>query len=63
VMDFSIAAPGFWGHEGQTAGFQSLWYTNPETEITVVGLSNSGNYSGFSFIEVAPMLASGFEEE
>jgi len=63
LMDFSGAAPGFWGHEGQTAGFQSLWYTNPETEITVVGLSNSANYSGFSFIQIAPMLISDPNEE
>ena len=32
---------GYWGHEGQTAGFQSLWYTHPDEGITVIGLTNS----------------------
>jgi D-alanyl-D-alanine carboxypeptidase len=58
LIDFSQAgAPGYWGHEGQTAGFQSLWYTNPDTETTVVGLSNSASYQGFLFLKIASMLA------
>jgi len=57
LIDFSlIGATGYWGHEGQTAGFQSLWLTNPELGITIVGLSNSANFSGFSFLEVAKIL-------
>ncbi len=60
LMDFSLAgAPGYWGHEGQTAGFQSLWYTNPDTGITVVGLSNSSEFSAYAFLSVAPQLGSG----
>ena len=58
LLDFSkVGAPGSWGHEGQTAGFQSLWYTNPETGVTVVGLTNSAAYSAFSFLSVAGLLA------
>ncbi len=47
---------GYWGHEGQTLGFQSLWFTNPDKHITVVGLSNSGNFSGFNFLNVLNIL-------
>ena len=58
LLDFSkVGAPGSWGHEGQTAGFQSLWYTNPETGVTVVGLTNSAAYSAYSFLNVAGWLA------
>jgi D-alanyl-D-alanine carboxypeptidase len=58
LMDFSnVGASGSWGHAGQTAGFQSLWFTNPDTAVTVVGLSNSASYSAFSFLTVAGMLA------
>ena len=49
LMDFGN---GYWGHEGQTAGFQSLWYTNPDEGITVVGLTNSAAYTAFSFLNV-----------
>ena len=57
LMDFSkVGAPGYWGHGGQTAGFQSLWYTNPDTGITVVGLSNSAKFSAYSFLNVASLL-------
>jgi len=59
LIDFSnFGAPGYWGHEGQTAGFQTLWYTNPDTGITVVGLSNSASYQAYSFLAIAPMLLS-----
>ena len=47
---------GYWGHEGQTAGFQSLWYTNPEENITVVGLTNSAAYSAYGFLNVLNTL-------
>ena len=58
LLDFSkVGAPGSWGHEGQTAGFQSLWYTNPDTGVTVVGLTNSAAYSAYSFLNVAGWLA------
>lgn len=58
LMDFSlVGAPGSWGHEGQTAGFQSLWFTNPDSEITVVGLSNSASFGAFSFLNVASILS------
>jgi len=58
LQDFSkVGVPGSWGHGGQTAGFQSLWYTNPETGVTVVGLTNSAAYLAYSFLEVASLLA------
>jgi D-alanyl-D-alanine carboxypeptidase len=47
---------GYWGHEGQTAGFQTLWYTNPDEQTTVVGLTNSAAYSGFAFLNVLNIL-------
>ena len=53
LMDFG---DGFWGYEGQTAGFQSLWYTNPDEGITVVGLTNSGAYSAYQFLNVINIL-------
>jgi amidase len=53
LIDFS---DGYWGHEGQTAGFQSLWYTNPDEAITVVGLSNSAAYSAYSLLNVINIL-------
>lgn len=57
LIDFSlVSAPGSWGHEGQTAGFQSLWYTNADTGITVVGLTNSAAYSAWTFLLVNNIL-------
>ena len=57
LMDFSLVqAPGFWGHEGQTAGFQSLWLTNPEIETTIIGSSDSASYQAYAFLNVVPML-------
>lgn len=53
LIDFSN---GYWGHEGQTAGFQSLWYTNPDEQITVIGLTNSAAYQAFSFLNVRNIL-------
>ena len=54
LIDFSKAgaAEGYWGHEGQTTGFQTLWYTNPDTGITVIGLTNSATFSAWAFLEV-----------
>jgi amidase len=54
LIDFG---DGYWGHEGQTAGFQTLWYTNPEQQTTVVGLSNSAAYEAFRFLNVKNILA------
>lgn len=45
-----------WGHAGATPGFQSLWYTDPEDGIIVVGLTNSGDYSAFAFLSVLNIL-------
>lgn len=28
---------GFWGDEVQTTGFQRLWFTDPDTGLTVAG--------------------------
>ena len=47
---------GYWGHEGQTAGFQSLWFTNSDAGVTVVGLTNSAAYSAYAFLNVANIL-------
>jgi len=58
LLDFSLfGTPGYWGHDGQTTGFGTLWCTNPDTGITVVGLSNSASYLAFSFISLVPMLS------
>jgi len=57
LTDYSLLAPGYWGHSGQTAGFDSLWYTNPETGITVIGLTNSAAYSAFSFLSLFPIIS------
>ncbi len=58
LMDFSlIGAPGYWGHTGQTAGFATIWYTNPDTDITVIGLPNSATYNAFSFLGVLSLLS------
>ncbi len=54
LMDFG---DGYFGHEGQTAGFQSLWFTNPDTGVTVVGLTNSAAYNAFSFLELLPLFS------
>jgi hypothetical protein len=53
LIDFG---KGYWGHEGQTAGFQTLWYTNPDEQITIVGLTNSATYRGFAFLNVINIL-------
>lgn len=45
-----------WGHGGQTLGFQSLWYIQPETGIVVVGLTNSATYSANAFLNVLNIL-------
>jgi D-alanyl-D-alanine carboxypeptidase len=45
-----------WGHEGATPGFQSLWYTDPGDGIIVVGLTNSGDYSAWTFLNVFNIL-------
>lgn len=45
-----------WGHAGQTLGFQSLWYIDPENDIVVVGLTNSASYKADSFVNVLNIL-------
>jgi CubicO group peptidase (beta-lactamase class C family)/pimeloyl-ACP methyl ester carboxylesterase len=45
-----------WGHAGATPGFQSEWYTDPEDGIIVVGLTNSGDYSAWGFLNVLNIL-------
>lgn len=58
LMDFSlVGAPESWGHEGQTAGFQTLWYTNPQSGVTVVGLSNSASFSAYAFLNAASIVS------
>lgn len=61
VIDFGglPGAEGFWGHEGQTPGFQTLWFTNPATGTTIIGFSNSGSYEAFAFAEVPSLLTPG----
>ena len=45
-----------WGHEGQTIGFQTLWFTKPEEGIVVVGLSNSASYKAYAFLNVLNII-------
>ncbi|MDX1417818.1 MAG: serine hydrolase, partial [Candidatus Promineifilaceae bacterium] len=45
-----------WGHAGQTLGFQSLWYTKPESGIVVVGLTNSATYNADAILNVLNIL-------
>jgi hypothetical protein len=45
-----------WGHGGQTLGFQSLWYVQPETGTVVVGLTNSAAYGANAFLNVLNIL-------
>ena len=63
---YSVGAPyglglidfgnGYWGHEGQTAGFQTLWYTNADEQVMVVGLTNSATYSAYDLLNVLNIL-------
>jgi D-alanyl-D-alanine carboxypeptidase len=50
---------GYWGHAGQTLGFQSIWFTNPEEKITVVGLTNSANFSAQEFLNALQIVKQG----
>jgi D-alanyl-D-alanine carboxypeptidase len=64
LIDFGRAGlPGYWGHEGQTPGFQSLWYTNPHSGVTVIGLTNSGVYSAFGLLDLMAQPSQEREEE
>jgi D-alanyl-D-alanine carboxypeptidase len=45
-----------WGHGGQTPGFQSLWYVQPQTGTVVVGLTNSAAYGANAFLNVLNIL-------
>ena len=54
---FDVAGDGsVWGHGGQTLGFQSLWYTDPEKGIIVVGLTNSATYKADGLLNVLQIL-------
>jgi hypothetical protein len=50
---------GYWGHGGQTLGFQSIWFTNPDEKITVVGLTNSANFTVQEFLNALNILKQG----
>jgi D-alanyl-D-alanine carboxypeptidase len=64
---YSVGAPyglglidfgnGYWGHAGETLGFQTLWYTNPDEQITVVGLTNSASYKAYDLLNVLNIVA------
>lgn len=55
---FDVAGDGsVWGHAGQTLGFQSLWFTDPENGIVVAGLTNSATYSAAGLVNVRSILA------
>lgn len=45
-----------WGHAGQTLGFQSLWFIDPENDVVVVGLTNSATYEAYAFLNVLNIL-------
>jgi hypothetical protein len=51
LMDFA-GDGSVWGHAGQTLGFQSLWFVDPENGIVVVGLTNSAAYKAFNLLNV-----------
>ena len=45
-----------WGHGGQTLGYQSLWVTDPEKGIVLVGLTNSAAYGAGELLNVLNIL-------
>jgi hypothetical protein len=54
---FDAAGDGsVWGHGGQTLGFQSLWVTDPQKGIVVVGLTNSATYAATELLNVLNIL-------
>ncbi|MEZ4769616.1 MAG: serine hydrolase [Caldilineales bacterium] len=53
VMDMG---DGYWGHGGTTPGFESLWAINPDEGTLIVGLSNSGSYANWNFLNVRNIL-------
>jgi CubicO group peptidase (beta-lactamase class C family) len=54
---FDVAGDGsVWGHAGQTLGFQSLWFNDPEEGIIVVGLTNSATYKADGLLNVLQIL-------
>ena len=55
LLDF-VGDGSVWGHAGATVGFQSLWFTDPEKGIVVVGLTNSGTYLAYSLLNVLNIL-------
>lgn len=49
-------ADGFWGHEGATPAFQTLWGINPDKGTLVVGLSNSYAYSAANLVNAINII-------
>jgi D-alanyl-D-alanine carboxypeptidase len=45
-----------WGHAGETLGWQSIWFTDPENEILVVGWADAGSYKIYSLLNVLNIL-------
>ena len=58
LQDLSIygGAPGFFGHSGQTLGFATIWFTNPDTGVTVIGLSNNAAFSSYTMLYVLQIM-------
>ena len=51
LLDFA-GDGSVWGHAGQTLGFQSLWFVDPENGSVVVGLTNSATYDATNLLNV-----------
>jgi D-alanyl-D-alanine carboxypeptidase len=49
-------ADGYWGHEGATPAFQSLWAINPDKGTVVVGMQNSYAYSAGNFVNAINII-------
>jgi D-alanyl-D-alanine carboxypeptidase len=61
VMDFSQAegGEGFFGHSGETAGFNSLLAVNPDQAVTLVALGNAKGFSATDLLDVLALLNPG----
>jgi CubicO group peptidase (beta-lactamase class C family) len=58
LLDFA-GDGSVWGHAGETLGYQSLWFTDPDKGILVVGWTNAGSYKVYSFLNVLNILEDG----
>lgn len=47
---------GFYGHNGQSAGFQSIWAVEPETGLVLVGLVNNAAFSAYDLLSAREVL-------